>query len=40
MKNKNMFFYFIPGLDTKKNLFELFDIFVGITEDKYNTKIE
>ncbi len=40
MENTHMFFFFISGLDTKKNLFELFDIFVGLTEDKYNTVVE
>lgn len=40
MKNIPMFFFFLDGLESKKNLFELFDIFVGVTEDKYNNQID
>jgi hypothetical protein len=40
MKNYTMFFFMLHGLESKKNLYELFDIFVGVTEDKYNNIIE
>jgi hypothetical protein len=35
-----MFFFMLDGLESKKNLYELFDIFVGVSEDKYNNTIE
>jgi len=40
MKNYTMFFFMLDGLESKKNLYELFDIFVGVSEDKYNNTIE
>ncbi len=40
MKNFTMFFFMLDGLESKKNLYELFDIFVGVSEDKYNNTIE
>lgn len=40
MKISTMFFFLLEGLESKKNLYELFDIFVGVTEDKYNNTID